>query len=250
MIISAKQVVRYTPRDLIEDDRPVEGAPVYLIEPPTVFTRSEWNRALLDIGARQVSSDDLMATLRRGIREVVAEDQRAELLEFVEAFQESSQGVPEVVASVQAVIEEHGEESDVAKAAVESLNAAIDRHSELTGRMDDLEGQMRRMFPPYSRKLGEQAFWMENAPLIAAQIFLNGGENTEVEIVRERGRVPVEVLDALPRNHVREIGWHAIRLMFPNEADAKNSARPSSSASSRKPSARTRKARGTSGVKR
>jgi len=249
MITSAKQSVRYTPRDLCDDDgQPIKGAPVYIIEPPTVFTRSEWNRALMNIGARQVTSVDLLAVLRRGIREVVDEDQREELLTFVQEFEDSSQGLDEQVTSARQIIDEHGEDSDLGKEATRALVEAIDRHSDLVGRMDDLEGQMRTMYPPYARKLGDQTFWMENAPIIAAQLYLKAGENTDVEITRERGRVPNEIIDALPRNHIREIGWHAVRLMFPNEDDAKNSARPSSSASSRKPLARTRKARGTSGA--
>lgn len=249
MITSVRQSVRYTPRDLCDDDgQPIEGAPVYIIDPPTVFTRSEWNRALMNIGARQVTSSDLLAVLRRGIREVVDEAQREELLTFVQEFEDSSQGLDEQVTSARQIIDEHGEESDLGKEAARSLVKAIDRHSDLVGRMDDLEGQIRIIYPPYARKLGDQSYWMENAPVIAAQLFLVAGENTDVEVVRERGRVPNDILDALPRNHVREIGWHAVRLMFPDQDDAKNSARPSSSASSRKPSARTKKARGTSGV--
>lgn len=249
MITSAKQEVRFTPRDLCDEDgQPVEGAPVYIIEPPTVFTRSEWNRALLNIGARQVSTDDLLAVLRRGIREVVDEDQRDELLTFVQEFESSSQGIDEQVAEARQTIAEHGEDSGIGKEALKSLTTAMAIHADLIGRMDDLEGQMRQLFPPYARKLGEQSFWMENAPLVAAQLFLKRAENIDVEIVRERGKVTAATMDALPVSHLREIGWYAIRLMFPTQADAKNFARPSSSAASRKPSVRTRKARGMSGA--
>lgn len=247
MITSAKQEVRYTPRDFCDEDgKPLDGAPVYIIEPPTVFTRSEWNRDLLNIGARQVSNDDLLATLRRGIREVVEEDQRAELLAFVQAFEDSSQGVEQEVADAKAVVDEHGEESPEGQAATQHLLAVLERHNDLSARMEDLEGQMRQMFPPYARKLSDQVFWMENAPIIASQRFIKGGEN--VEIRRERGRLPDDVLNAIPRAHLREVGWHIVRLMFPSKDDAKNSARPTSAANSRKPSGRVRKGRGTSGA--
>jgi len=250
MITSSKQEVRFTPRDLCDENgNPEKGAPVYIIEPPTVFTRSEWNRALLNIGARQVSSTDLLVVLRRGIREIVAEDQRDEILAFVADFENSSQGLDEQIKTAQHLIEEHGEDSEIGLEAARGLTAALERHEDLNGRMEDLEGQMRVNYPPYARKLGDQTFWLENAPIIGAQLFLKGGENTVVEVRRERGVVPKEILNALPRSHVREIGWHAVRLMFPNQDDAKNSARPSSSESSRKRSAPARKARGASGAK-
>lgn len=249
MITSVKQEVRYTPRDLCDDNgNPLDGAPVYIIEPPTVFTRSEWNRDLLIIGARQVSAADLMVTLRRGIREIVEAGQQAELLEFVQAFEDSSQGVEQEAAEAKAIIDEHGEESPEGQAAAQRMIDVLDRHNDLAARMEDLEAQMRQMFPPYARKLSDQVFWMENAPIIAARLFLKGGENTGVEIRRERGRVPDDVLDVIPRAHLREVGWHAIRIMFPREDDAKNSARPTSAANSRKPSGRVRKGRGISGA--
>jgi hypothetical protein len=165
MITSAKQIVRFTPRELCDEDgRPLPDAPVYLIEPPTLFTRAEWHRAMFDIGARQVTVTDLLATMRRGIREVVAEDQRDELLAFIEQFENSSQGMDELSESTRQIIDQHGEDSDEGKEAAAALMEAIREQADMTGRMDDLEGQMRRMFPPYGRKIGEQLFWLENAP--------------------------------------------------------------------------------------
>ena len=240
MITSSKQEVRFTPLDLCDDTgRPIPGAPVYIIETPTVFTRSQWNRALLNIGARQVSTADLLATLRRGVMEVVAEDLRGDLLGFVQEFEDSSQGLEDEIAAAQAD-----------EFTPDTLAQVLERHGGLVARMEDLEGQMRQMYPPYARKLGDQVFWMESAPLIAAQLFLKGGENTDVEIRRERGWVPDDILDTLPRAHVRELGWHAVRLMFPDADDAKNSARPSSSGGSQKRSSRALRAHGTSGAKR
>jgi len=239
MITSAKQIVRFTPRDLCDEDgRPLPDAPVYLIEPPTLFTRAEWHRAMFDIGARQVTVTDLLATMRRGIREVVAEDQREELLAFIQQFEDSSQGLDELSENTRQIIDQHGEDSDEGKEATAALMEALASQADMTGRMDDLEGQMRRMFPPYGRKIGEQLFWLENAPLVSARMFLTGAENTGVDVDRKHGMLPRETLDLLPAGHPREIGLHAIRLMNMIGADVKNSARPSSSVASRKRSAR------------
>lgn len=250
MITSANAVVRFTPRELQDaSGRPLPGAPVYLIDPPTLFTRSEWRRELADLGAKMVGAQALIVAMRRGINTVVAEDQRAELLSFVGEFEDSSASLAADIAEFETTIQgvETGEgDTAASNAALDRLN----RHSALIERMEDLEAQMRRMYPPYARMLGEQTYWLETAPLVAARIFLKGGENVAVAVERRNGRIPTELLDALPAGHVQEIGWHAISLMNAIGADAKNSDGPSSSAESQARSTPAKRAPGRSSEKR
>lgn len=247
MITSAKQVDRFTPVDhLDEDGKPRPGAVVYLIETPTLQARAEWHRHLSDQGAKHVSSDTLYASMRRGINKVVAEDQRAELLAFLDEYESRLTEYRDEIIDANIRAEGLEDGSEEAKAIGAELLETFEKITELKDQMDDLEGQMRRMFPPYGRKYGEQLFWMQMAPLTAAAMFLVGAENSEIEMSRTAGLVSDETLSALPTGHALEIGWRAVGLMNAIGDDAKNSDGPSSSASKPKPSARTRTARGTS----
>lgn len=267
MITSVKQEVRYTPRDLCDDNgNPLDGAPVYIIETPDVRSVSQWNQGMLEKGARHVPQDVLLAVMRRGINDVgdridfpyygPAEDvdnpasQTSQILAFLDDFEASSQELENDISQAQRLIDEHGAESEIGIAASVSLNERLARHASLVGIMDDLEDQMCVLYPPYRRKLSMNAAWMAEAPILAFEMFVVGGENTDVEIRRERGRVPNDVLNAIPRAHLRQVGWHAAKLMSPSKDDAKNSERPTSAADSRKPSGRVRQGRGTSGAKR
>jgi hypothetical protein len=247
MITSAKQTVRFTPRALCNDKgKPNPGAVVYLIQPPTLHTRAEWHRLLSDQGAKHVSGDTLYASMRRGINKVVAEDQRAELLEFLDNYEPRLAEYRDDIIDANARSEGLEDGSDEAKAIGAELLSIFEKITDLKDQMDDLEGQMRRMFPPYGRKFGEQLFWMQMAPLTAAAMFLVGAENSEIEISRTAGLVLDETLSALPSGHALEIGWHAVGLMNTIGDDLKNSDGPSSSASKPKRSARTKTAPGTS----
>lgn len=242
MITSAKQKVRFTPRDLCDENgKPLDGAPVYFIKAPTPVSRAEWRRALSDAGARQVTRSDLVTTLKRGIKEIVEAEQQEELLAFVDEFEAVGNEVDEIYARLRQMSPKDAEEG------TPELIEAVARQHEMTGKMDDIESQMRRMYPPYARKLSEQTFWLETAPIMACHLFLAGWENVDAEF--KRGYiVPDEVMMHIPRDHIAEIGWHAITLTSA-AGQAKNSVGPSSSASKPKRSARTRKARGTSSAK-
>lgn len=251
MITSAKQVVRFTPRALCDDKgKPKPGAVVYLLQPPTLHTRAEWHRLLSDQGAKHVSSETLYASMRRGINKVVAVDQRAELLDFLDSYESRLTEYRDEIVDANARAEGLEDGSEEAKAIGAELLATFEKITDLKDQMDDLEGQMRRMFPPYGRKYGEQLFWMQMAPLTAAAMFLVGAENSEVEISRTAGLVSDDTLSALPTGHALEIGWRAVGLMNAIGDDLKNSDGPSSSASKPKRSARTNKAPGTSSAKK
>lgn len=247
MITSAKQTVRFTPRELCDDNgKPQPGAVVYLIQAPTLHTRAEWHRLLSDQGAKHVSSDTLYASMRRGINKVVAEDQRAELMAFLDEYESRLTEYRDEIIDANARSEGLEDGSEEAKAIGAELLAIFGKITDLKDQMDDLEGQMRRMFPPYGRKFGEQLFWMQLAPLTAAAMFLVGAENSEADVSRTAGLVSDETLSALPTGHALEIGWRAVGLMNAIGDDIKNSDGPSSSASKPKRSARTKMARGTS----
>jgi hypothetical protein len=250
-IISAKETVRFTPSDLCDEHgAPQPGAPIYLIEPPTGLTKATWTRELTNLGARHVGQDELDAALRRGIREVVAEDMRGELFALLDDFNASSQGLEEQYDTAQQIVAEHGKDSDIGKQAAENFKAIVERHGDLSDRVEYYKDEIADKYPPYSKKLGDALFFNQVAPIVSAQIFLKGGINTPVEIKPEGGRVPVEALDRIPPSHLAQITRKILALMSPSKDDAKNSDGPSSSESSRKPSAQAKKARGTSSIKK
>ena len=82
--ISAKETVRLTPSDLPEG---AEDAPVYLIAVPTLRERVGFRRALAATGARYPGDSELVSCLKEGVGQVVAEDQRPELLALLDDYE-------------------------------------------------------------------------------------------------------------------------------------------------------------------
>lgn len=172
--------------------------PTYLIAPATIRERIAFRRAVAAEGARMPRDDELVACLRAGVREA-APDNADELLATIDEWAETP---PE------------------------------DRGPDLIARMEAIEQAMRASYPPYAQLEAARVHWISIAPLVACEMFLRGWQNVDVPFKRVRGKVAEECLEALPEDHLAEIGWKAISLMQPDKAAEKNSGSPSPSPSS------------------
>jgi len=260
MITSAKGVLRFTPRLLRDKSDPV----VYLIKKPTLNDVSDWHFECTARGVKYVSFDNLLAGMRSGLKELLPNNPEllADQLAFVDEYQERASELEAAKAEIapqleatqpelEAALEAEDNEAFMRVMAVRDeielpISEPRERLAALRSRMDDLESQMSMEHPAYGRLLARQLRYHEKAPMIAAEMFLMGAEGSNVEIIRERGRVSDEILTALPKGHAMQIGGRAIQAMNAIGEDAKNSDGPSSSGSNPKRSGRASKARGTS----
>jgi hypothetical protein len=166
-----------------------ENPPVYLLATPTILERAKWRRSVLATGARWHDDGAMVACLKRGITEVVAPGQVAELLDIVDRFANWEEGQ-----------------------APEDL--AID--------FEEIERTVQGACPAYAGLAADRAYWLSVAPILAAQHFLTGWENIEAPFEQRAGQLTEDCLAILPESHVMEIGLKAIELMSPTEDTAKN----------------------------
>lgn len=235
-IVSVKQAVRFTPyRHRNEDGTPRDGAPVYLIMPPSVMSKARWRRHVAEEGAVMPGQDLLMETLRQGVLEIVEERQQPRWFDLIARWDDALRTSQEMRESGAGT----PEQMEDAAAALRKLSTEVSY----------FEGQMRAAYPPYAQKLAQQQYWMEVAPFIAARHFLAGWENVDLPFERVNGLVSEELLEQLSEGHAADIGWRAIGLGGANRADEKNSDGASASGANPKRSGRARKARGTASVK-
>ena len=210
---SAKEQYRFTPSDYDSKTREAEEAaanklrgkkreqtlaeiaarfenpPVYLIATPTILERAKWRRSVLATGARWHDDGAMVACLKRGIAEVVAPGQEAELLDIVDRFAAHDEGQ-----------------------APEDLS--ID--------FEEIERTVQGAYPAYAGLAADRAYWLSVAPIIAAQHFLRGWENVEAPFQQRAGQLTENCLAMIPEAHVMEIGLKAIELMSPTGDLAKN----------------------------
>ena len=152
-------------------------------------------RDLAALGASYPADEHMFALLRNGIRALVAADEQAQWLEFVDQYE-----------------------------------ALPDERPRMAERMQFLEAELRRRYPPYAQALADRSFWLAVSPIVAARRFLRGWENVSLPFRRsEEGLVPESLIDALPEDHVRAIGGRAMELMYVDAEAEKNSASPSPS---------------------
>jgi hypothetical protein len=232
MIVSVKQIARFTPQDLRNaDDSPQEGAPVYLIAPPSVMTKARWRSEVASSGAVMPSDSEVFQTLRVGVREIVADHMQEDLLALIDQWEDAT----------------NEDEPDYEKEGLDPVWAAgeKERRKQLEKRVNFFRNEMRSKYPPYAQKMADQQFYMEIAPYLAAKHFLAGWENVDAEFRQVNGRVPDEVLESIPPEHVFWIGIHAMGMQRPTRADEKNSAGASASEKNPKPSGRAKKAPGS-----
>jgi hypothetical protein len=210
---SAKEQSRFTPSDHDSEAREAEetaanklrgkkreqklaeiaarfaSPPIYLLATPTILERAKWRRSVLATGARWHDDDAMVACLKRGIAEVVAPAQEANLLDIVDRFAGYDEGQ-----------------------APEDL--AID--------FEEIERTVQGAYPAYAGLAADRAYWLSVAPIIAAQHFLRGWENIEAPFEQRAGQLTEDCLALIPEEHVMEIGLKVIELMSPTEGMAKN----------------------------
>lgn len=231
--------VRFTPGDLID----TPGAPVYLIEPGTSRTRAVFRRELVAQGVQYPAPAIVFETLRDGVRHGIVEDLREGWLTLIDRAEEVGS---QRTAALKALADEPGDGSDRLLPDLPELEP---------GERVDLaaiERDMRLNYPPYAALLADQSFYLEMAPIVAAQHFLVGWENVDQTFARERGIVDLALLDrAVPEGHIRAIGFRAMSLLTPDAAAAKNSpSRPGSPASRETSTAVSSRSTGRAGKSR
>ena len=209
---SAKEQCRFIPSDYSEEARAVqetaasklrgkkrekqlaeiaarfETAPVYLIATPTILERAKWRRAVVSVGARWHDDAAMIDCLKRGIAEVIEPERQDEILATVDSFAEANDDVT----------------------------------ADLARDFEEVERAILSAFEPYAAMAADRAYWLEVAPILAAQQFLRGWENVDSAFERRNGLVSETALGGIPEAHVIEIGLEAISLMSPTEAEAKN----------------------------
>ena len=201
--VSPRELRRFTP----ETYEGVEHAPVYLIAVPNEFERARWARDCAAARARPVSRAELVDTLREAAGALYEGDDltaalrtldhQAELVDVVrEAAERQEELPPHVVDDLAATT-----------AAVRALELAA-----------------RRDHSGYAQLYADFEFYLEVAPLLAAQHFLRGWEGVSVPFKRNRkdGTVPVEVLEQIPRADWWAIGLEAMAATKLTDAQRKN----------------------------
>lgn len=179
---------------------PIDGTDVvFYIRPSTKKERAKFRRDLRSEGAVYHDDEAMLAMLKEGIRAVVAEDQRAELIEMVNAFQH-------------------------AKSQAEPVDEALARD------VAQIEVTLRRHYSPYAGLESDRQLWLELASLEAFERFVVRWEGIDVKPVRMDGRLTEETTEQIDDEYIALAGWKAIDMMRPNGEHRKNSKSPSQSA--------------------
>lgn len=183
--ISTKDLVRHS-----------SGGATFDLAVPSRLQRAAFRRDLAATGARYPSDAELRQAMRDGIEALVAEDQRAELLEAVDQL-------------------EAGDSSDQVRERIEAL-----------------ERVLVKRFAPYGDLLAARGHWLEVAPIVACQHFLRGWDGLALPFASRAGLVPPDLLDqALSDEQIVSVGLKILSLMSPGKDQEKNSASPSPSPS-------------------
>jgi hypothetical protein len=166
------------------------GIPTYFLAVPSLRDRLAYRRALAATGARYATDAELLATMREGVNAVVAEDQRAILIDILDRFE----GAPEA-----------------------------ERAGEIADQVEEIGRVLRPAFAGYAELLADRQYWLEMAPLLAAQHFLRGWENAGATFKRTGNLAAEDCLRGIPERHLAEVGWKALALMGPpSKAAEKN----------------------------
>ncbi|KAA0579015.1 hypothetical protein FZ983_16965 [Azospirillum sp. B21] len=228
--ISAKDVVRFTPRvellawlqarldeatdveqhealerqiGKVQDEIDAAPQPVYLLAVASHLQRAAFRRDLLATGATYAGDAALYAALREDL-EAVAPVNLPELL---------------------AIVDE-----------VEAAGKPADAAPEVRDRWPGITRVARALGGRFAALEGDQEFYLSVAPIVACRHFLLGWENVDAPFTRRGNLTTDETLAALEEGEMQAIGFKAMNLMRPTKALEKNSASPSRSASSPRPS--------------
>lgn len=195
--VSAKDLIRFTPPGC-DGEKP----PVYLIEVPTYLTRPLLDRTLAERGLSPTPNAELRAAMEEGIRLLVEDRQRDELLALAAAYWDAADENP--------------------------LNVP----PEIARPYADVESQLLPSLPEYRRLVAARAYFFAMYPLVACECFLKGVENVAVDFRLGGGLVSRKTMEALDPAHAEAVGWRALTDTYLTKEQEKNSASPSPSPSS------------------
>lgn len=209
MLISARKPLRFTPEHRTGEEKP----PVYLIAVPTLLTRADFRREVAAAGLLWHDDSDMFEGLRAAVRACMDPDTAAETIaaidKHVAARREREEAAREAAPGAGA---ENGTAAPQDDEAFLALGVQV----------AELEARMQRVHPPYKRMLAERAHFLAAAPILAAQMFLQGWENAGVTFERIDGYASDDCLMRLPEEDVRAIGWKVMSLFRPTEQQTKN----------------------------
>lgn len=184
--MSTKVPDRFTP----------EGADVtYLIEIPTSISKARYRRAVTASGARIWTKGQMIASARSAIEESKP-DNAADWIAVCDRFEQFDGTAPQ-------------EEAD-----------------KIAKEWSDLSRILQGAGGDFASRVAENEFWFFMAPRVGARCFLIGTESLKLKRAPD-GLIPDATLEgAVAEDHISEIGWRALALFGPSEAETKNSASP------------------------
>jgi hypothetical protein len=191
-----------------EEKRDADQPPVYRLGVASHFQRAAFRRDLRASGATYPGDAELYRALRDDLRDVAPYNLDA-LLELIDGVEAAAQG-------------------DVDPDALRGLETITRLARSAGGRYAALEG--------------DREFWLSIAPIVACRHFLLGWEGVkaadgaDAAFERRRNLTTDETLAQLDEAELRAVGFKIMSLMRPSKDLEKNSASPSRSASSPRPS--------------
>lgn len=173
---------------------------VYLIEVPTAISKARYRRAMTALGTRIWGKDAMIGCARQEILDSAPDNQKA-LLDICNLYE----------------------------------NVAAETNTQVAGSTLDAWVRLARVLQgsggDFAARVADNEFWGQVAPIVAARCFLTGTEALRFKRGTD-GLISEETLaGSVPDDHIGAIGWRALALFTPSEAETKNFASPQPSPS-------------------
>lgn len=210
-VLSANDLDRFTPAHRASDPVP----PVYLIAPMTWRQRAAWRGDLARAGVSRIPTDEEFVRGVRAAIEDVAPDNLGECLDAVDAMLGVMAAGPMPEPDAPPATEGDTPPPDSGRDAELARRTAV----------LDAYGTVERAVAAHPRVAGmaaERTMFNGLAPGLAAAHALRGWEGVGVPFARRNGVVPDDVLDRLPEDDLRAVGFRALELMRVSDATRKN----------------------------
>ena len=176
-------------RDDVRWFQPVGSPRRYLLAPLTRRERNLFRRAMVQDGAVTHTDADMFEALKAALREI-APGNLDDLLAMVDAAADD----PDAKAAL---------------APVEAIARAV---------------------PAYAARVADNVFYLNIYPSVLARFALRGWEGDGLPaFARQNGMVPDALLEAVPDDDIRALGWEASTMTFITRSAEKNSEAPSQS---------------------
>jgi hypothetical protein len=172
----------------------------YLIEIPNAVSKARYRRAMTAAGVRIWTKIAMVGSARATIDQA-SPDNAKEWIDICDRFERLDEKTPQAEAEA------------------------------ITKEWTDLSRILHGAGGDFAARVADNEFWFEMAPRIAARCFLLGTEGATLKR-NPNGMISDETLDSsVKEGHIPEIGWRALALFSPTEAEAKNFASPQPSPS-------------------